>query len=142
MALETIHFRYLKDYIDQLIINKGVIYVKSPELVIEKMKIDFLVKLAFRFYSILYSSDKYASYIKAGEKEEMIDSEKDYQPILKEIFHQINLSDSDHKVSCLNCKCEIPLADIVVKGDNLPVCNECLHEISLEMDLWEKVYNP
>ena len=140
MALENIHIRYLKDYIDQLIINKGVIYVKNPEIIIEKIKIDFLVKLAFRFYSKLYSSEKYASYLKDGENENMIDSDKDYQPILQTIFSSINANKQENSVQCLNCKVEIPINELVMTGDNLPICKDCQKEIGLEMDIWEKVF--
>ena len=140
MALENIHIKYLKDYIDQLIINQGILYVKNPELVIEKIKIDFLVKLAFRFYSKLYSSEKYASYLRESEKENFIDSDKEYQPILQSMFCLINTSKRENEVQCLNCSTEIPLRELSISGDNLPICPDCQLEIGLEMDIWEKVF--
>ena len=140
MALENIHIKYLKEFIDQLIINKGIIHVKNPELVIEKIKIDFLVKLAFRFYSKLYSSEKYASYLKESEKDSFIDSDKAYQPILQGMFSLINSNKQENEVQCLNCSAEIPLSVLARSGDNLPICSDCQLEIGVEMDIWEKVF--
>jgi|GEM_PF-1921102 len=140
MALENIHIKFLKNYIDQLIINKGVIHVKNPELVIEKIKVDFLIKLAFRFYSKLYSSEKYASYLKESEKENFIDSDKEYQPILQCMFSLINSKKQEKDVQCLNCGVEISLETLSNYGDNLPICTDCQMEIGLEMDIWEKVF--
>ena len=140
MALENIHIRYLKEYIDQLIINKGIIYVKNPEIIIEKIKIDFLVKLAFRFYSKLYSSEKYASYLKESEQDNFIDSDKEYQPILQCMFSLITERKQEKDVQCLNCGCDIPLNSLEKSGDNLPLCPDCQSEIGIEMDIWEKVF--
>ncbi|MCL2063647.1 MAG: hypothetical protein FWG98_04680 [Candidatus Cloacimonetes bacterium] len=140
MALENIHIKYLKDYIDQLIINQGILQVKNPELVIEKIKVDFLVKLAFRFYSKLYSSEKYASYLRESEKENFINSDKEYQPILQCMFSLINTRKQEKEVQCLNCATEIPLKELSISGDNLPICSDCQLEIGLEMDIWEKVF--
>jgi len=141
MALENIHIKYLKEFIDQLILNKGIIRVKNPELVIEKIKVDFLLKLAFRFYSKLYSSEKYASYLKEKEEDNFIESDKDYQPI---ITNMINLFKSENKrgdvVQCLNCSTDISVRDLERAGDNLPICESCQKEIGIEMDIWEKVF--
>ena len=140
MPLENIHIKYLKDYIDQLIINKGIIRVKNPELVIEKIKIDFLVKLAFRFYSKLYGSEKYASYLKASEKDNFIESDKDYQPILQNMLSVFSSDKRSEIVQCLNCGVDVSLKELEKSGDNLPICSNCQLDIGLEMDIWEKVF--
>ena len=141
MALENIHIKYLKEFIDQLIINKGILKVKNPELVIEKIKIDFLVKLAFRFYSKLYNSEKYASYLIASEKENFIDSsDKDFQPILQNMLKLLKIGKHEENVNCLNCGEDISLIELERSGDNLPICDKCQSEIGFEMDIWEKVF--
>ena len=140
MALEKIHIIYLKDFIDQLIINKGVIFVDNPEKIIEKIKIDFLVKLAFRFYSKLYSSEKYASYLKESEKDIDLGNNKEYQPILQKVISLINSCEQENIIQCLNCGTDITLKELEKSGDNLPVCSECQLQIGMEMDIWEKVF--
>jgi len=138
MALEKIHITYLKDFIDQLIINKGIIQVANPERVIEKVKIDFLVKLAFRFYSKLYSSEKYASYLK---KTEYSYKEKEYQHILQDMINIMNDAEAEQHLQCLNCGSSITIDELKKQGDCLPVCINCQDEIGLEMDIWEKVFD-
>jgi hypothetical protein len=140
MALENIHIVYLKEFIDQLIINKGIIHVKNPEMVIEKIKIDFLVKLAFRFYSKLYSSEKYASYLKESEEDSFLSATKNYQPILQNMLKMFSCTKQDKIVQCLNCGDNISLVELEKSGDNLPICTKCQSEIGLEMDIWEKVF--
>lgn len=63
MPLQPTHLLLLKEYIDELIVNSGIIKVNNPERVVEKVKVDFLVKLAFRFYSKLYNSEKFFPFI-------------------------------------------------------------------------------
>ena len=140
MALENIHIKYLKEFIDELIINKGILRVKNPELVIEKIKIDFLIKLAFRFYSKLYSSEKYASYLQQSEKENFMEAGKDFQPILQNMLKLLKFNKQDEVVNCLNCGDNIALRDLERSGDNLPICEKCQSEIGLEMDIWERVF--
>jgi len=140
MALENIHITYLKEFIDQLIINKGVIKVRNPELVIEKVKIDFLVKLAFRFYSKLYNSEKYSSYLLESEKNQFEDCDIAHQPIIQSVFNTFNSNHQNEDVQCLNCGKEIRFADLVKSGDNLPICKDCHDEIGMEIDIWEKIF--
>ncbi|MDD4156611.1 MAG: hypothetical protein PHY08_08580 [Candidatus Cloacimonetes bacterium] len=141
MALEKIHITYLKEFIDQLIINKGIIQVAHPERVIEKIKIDFLVKLAFRFYSKLYSSEKYASYLKITEDYIKNSDEKEYQHILQDMLNIMNEAETEHTLQCLNCGAAINIEEIKKLGDCLPLCSDCQNEIGLEMDIWEKVFD-
>lgn len=140
MALEKIHITYLKDFIDQLIINKGIIQVNNPERVIEKVKIDFLIKLAFRFYSKLYSSEKYASYLKKTEENYGNSGNKEYQHILQDMLNIMNEAEAEHILQCLNCGTSITIDELEKLGDSLPVCTNCQDEIGLELDIWEKIF--
>ena len=51
MALKNIHITYLKRFLDELILTKGILKIENPERIVEKIKMDYLIKLAFRFYS-------------------------------------------------------------------------------------------
>jgi len=138
MALERIHINYLKEFIDQLILNKGIITIKNPELVVDKIKIDFLVKLAFRFYSKLYSSEKYASYLEKSQKEFFEDCEKEYQPIFQSMLNIMYIRKQEAIIQCLNCGADMALSSM--SGDNLPICAICQDDIGFEMEIWEKVF--
>ncbi|MCL1826845.1 MAG: hypothetical protein FWG20_02285 [Candidatus Cloacimonetes bacterium] len=138
MALERIHINYLKEYINQLILNQGVINIKNPELVVDKIKVDFLVKLAFRFYSKLYSSEKYASYLKETENPQFEDCEKEYQPILQSMLNVMYLRKQEAVVQCLNCGADIAIKSM--SGDRMPICDNCQEDIGMEMDVWEKIF--
>ena len=138
MALERIHINYLKEYIDQLILNKGIITIKNPELVVDKIKVDFLVKLAFRFYSKLYSSEKYATYLVESEKEYFDDCEKQHQPIFQSMLNVMYLRKQEAVIQCLNCGNDVALKSLT--GDNLPICGNCQLDIGFEMEIWEKIF--
>ena len=138
MALEKIHINYLKEYIDQLILNKGIIQVRNPELVVDKIKVDLLVKLAFRFYAKLYSSEKYASYIVKGEKEYFDDCDKEHQPIFQSMLNVMYLRKQEAVIQCLNCSTDIALSSL--SGDNLPICSKCQDELGMELEIWETIF--
>ena len=141
MALNNIHIIYLKQFIDQLIINKGIIKIDNPERIVDKIKMDYLVKLAFRFYSKLYNSEKYASYLKIGEYDSPAAADADYQPVFQNILTQLNSTKSDTVVQCLNCGVEIHTKDLQNLGTDLPVCSKCYKDIGIEFDIWQKVFD-
>jgi hypothetical protein len=143
MGLKSIHITYLKKYIDQLIISKGVLQVENPEIIVDKVKIDYLSKLAFRFYSVLYSSEKYSDFIKASEKTVSEDNSGEHAPMFH-VLHEIisNISESENKnIQCLNCGVDIPIAVFLKNKDGLPICDECLKSIGREFSVWENIFD-
>jgi hypothetical protein len=139
MALESIHIKILKGFIDELILNSGVIKIDNPERVVEKVKIDYLVKLAFRFYSKLYSSEKYASHLK-DTIEHLNDDYYNKQPIFQSFLHQLQTENEETPIQCLNCNALISIKDLKNQGDSMPLCKDCQDTIGLEMEIWEKVF--
>ena len=141
MALNKIHITHLRNFIDELIITKGVLKIENPEKVIEKVRVDYLIKLAFRFYSKLYSSEKYANHIKICENNIELDDGKRCQPIIQNILSLMSSEDADQDIQCLNCGIAIPIKELEKSGDSLPVCSTCEDEIGLELDIWERVFD-
>ncbi len=137
MALENIHLTILKEYIDELIINAGILKIENPEKVIEKVKIDFLVKLAFRFYSKLYSSEKYSSFL--HDTIDHLDNPNDKKAIFQDLMNTIHKNSSDN-IQCLNCNILISQDQMKFIGDSLPLCTDCQNTIGLEMEIWEKIF--
>ena len=138
MALKKIHIAYLKRFLGELIINKGVIRIDNPEQIVEKVKMDYLLKLAFRLYSRLYNCEKYANYIKDSEIDYAIDDDKEYQPVLQNLLSRIN-TDPTTTISCLNCGVDITPDELRNIGTDLPLCPACYNNIGLEFDIWQKV---
>lgn len=139
MALESIHIKILKGFIDDLILNSGIIKITNPERVVEKVKIDYLVKLAFRFYSKLYSSEKYTSYLKETI-DHLHDENADHQPIFQSFLSHLTQDDEDTPIQCLNCGTLISVKQLKTQGDCMPLCPDCQDTIGLEMEIWEKVF--
>jgi len=139
MPLEKIHLTLLKEYIDELIVNSGIIKVNNPERVIEKVKIDFLVKLAFRFYSKLYNSEKYSTLL--YETINKMKNEKEYDhAVFQNLMLEIQNGNHDQTVQCLNCNDLIDSKYLIQSGDNMPLCEACKEYIGQEIDIWEKVF--
>ncbi|MCD4829193.1 MAG: hypothetical protein K8R90_07200, partial [Candidatus Cloacimonetes bacterium] len=65
--MKEIHFNLLREYLDEIIVNNGIIYIPNPEKIIEKVKVDYIVKLAFQFYRKLYSGDIKSPYMNRWE---------------------------------------------------------------------------
>ncbi len=139
MPLENIHLTLLKELIDELIVNSGIIKVSNPERVVEKVKFDFLVKLAFRFYSKLYNSEKYASYL--YETINKIKNKDEYDhAVFQSLMNEIQNDTGVSSVQCLNCNATIPTEELIKSGENMPLCQTCKDHIGLEIDIWEKVF--
>jgi hypothetical protein len=138
MALKKIHLAYLRRFLDELILNQGIVRIENPEQIVEKVKMDYLLKLAIRFYSKLYNSEKYASYIKESEIDYAIDPQKEYQPVLSNILFRLN-PELDATVSCLNCGIDITPNELKSIGTDLPLCPTCFKNIGIEFEIWQKV---
>ena len=141
MALKNIHITYLRRFLDELIINKGILKIDNPERVVEKIKMDYSVKLAFRFYSRMHSSEKYASYLENSEKDYNLHPETQYQAILKDIIVNIKNTEKDQPLQCLNCEADISKAEIESIGADLPICSNCYNSIGVEFDIWQRVFD-
>ncbi|MCB5249825.1 MAG: hypothetical protein RBS16_07860 [Candidatus Cloacimonadales bacterium] len=139
MPLQPTHLLLLKEYIDELIVNSGIIKVNNPERVVEKVKVDFLVKLAFRFYSKLYNSEKFFPFIDEIVKR-LSKGEENYHDIMHDLLDKINNSDEVESVQCLNCNTPISKKELIKSGENMPLCDACKDHIGLEIDIWEKIF--
>ena len=106
MPLQPTHLLLLKEYIDELIVNSGIIKVNNPERVVEKVKVDFLVKLAFRFYSKLYNSEKFFPFIDEIVKR-LSKGEENYHDIMHDLLDKINNSD---EVESFNASIVTPIS--------------------------------
>lgn len=137
MALENIHLTILKEFIDELIINAGILKIENPEKVVEKVKIDYLVKLAFRFYSKLYSSEKYTNYL--HETIDHLEQTNERFAVFQNLMNTIQKKSSD-SIQCLNCNSEISAQHLKMIGDALPLCDNCQDTIGLELEIWEKIF--
>jgi len=140
VSLKNIHITYLRKFLDELILSKGILKIENPERVVEKIKMDYLIKLAFRFYSRMYGSEKYASYLKKSEKDLNLHSETQYQPIFKDIITNIKTTNEGNFLQCLNCGKDISQNDINEIGTDLPLCTTCYDNIGIEFDIWQRVF--
>ena len=141
MSLKNIHITYLKRFLDELILTKGILKIENPERIVEKIKMDYLIKLAFRFYSRMYGSEKYASHIENSEKEFNINPDSQYQPVFKDIIANIKTTDQDSDLQCLNCGATISDKELEAIGTDMPICANCYKSIGLEFDIWQRVFD-
>ena len=139
MALTNTHLTMLKEYIDELIVNSGMIKVQNPERVVEKVKVDFLVKLAFRFYSKLYNSEKFAGYLHdIFDKLDKGNNSK--YDVFQAILDEMKDNDDFTNLQCLNCNASISKEELIKSGENMPLCEKCKDHIVQEIDIWEKIF--
>ncbi|HPY96242.1 MAG TPA: hypothetical protein PL063_03420 [Candidatus Cloacimonadota bacterium] len=139
MALINTHLTMLKEYIDELIVNSGMIKVQNPERVVEKVKVDFLVKLAFRFYSKLYNSEKFAGYLHDIFDKLDKDNNSKYD-VFQAILDEMKDNDDFANLQCLNCNAPISKEELIKSGENMPLCEKCKDHIGQEIDIWEKIF--
>lgn len=150
--MKDIHFQILKEYLDELIINNGMIRVDNPERMIDKVKIEFLVKLAFRFYSKLYRTNitrthrnkwKWFRCINCTDPcddyKESISSKKSElpEPCAKD-------QDTSAEMKCLNCgtlfHSQRPDEEHA-EYTFLPICPKCKKMIGEEIEIWQRLFD-
>jgi len=141
MSLKNVHLSILKGFVDELIATNGVIEMENPDKIVEKVKMDYLAKLACRFYSKMNKSEKYASYLKKYQHSYDIEGDKEYQPVLKYILNDIFFKHKEQSVQCLNCGKDITYAELKRAGTDIPLCDACYKNIGAELDIWEKVFH-
>jgi len=140
MPLRNVHLSILKAFIDELIAKNGVLDIPNPDKIVEKVKIDYLAKLACRFYSKINNSEKYASYLKKYEHSHNIEEDREFQPVLKYILNDIFFKHKEQTIQCLNCGRDITFAELKRAGTDIPLCDECYHNIGTELDIWQRVF--
>jgi len=141
MPLNNIHITLLKRLLEELIISNGVLQIENPDRIVEKVKMDYLAKLACRFYSKMNQSEKYASYLKKYEHNYSIEEDKEFQPVLKYILNDIFFLEKEQTVHCLNCDKNISFSEMKRAGTDIPICDECYKSIGTEFDIWQKVFS-
>ncbi len=137
--MQNLHFNILKNYLDSIIINNGVLTVENPEKIVEKVKLDFLIKLAFRFYKKLYDGEIDSKFSHESEKSdnnivEFYKSEKG----LEGHFPQKN---NQAELVCLNCNKHFYTSEIPKNNNFLPLCSECEKTIGQEIEIWQKLFD-
>ncbi len=134
-----------------MIVNQGILSVDNPDIIVEKVKVDFLIKLAFRFYSKLYSGEVPNFYqnqwewfrctaceTPCDEFKKFTDSSDDDRelpsicPLGKDLVTDIN---------CCNCGKIFPSRKPEDKNLYMPLCDECVNVIGEEMEIWGRLFD-
>jgi hypothetical protein len=140
MGLQNIHITYLKKLIDEMICYNGAVTLENTEKVVDKIKMDYILKLAFRFYKHLLASPQYSTYLKQLDEKTYERSADGYHLALKNIMFILKLEHYDETIPCLNCGKEYHLNEFKSIATDLPICTDCFNSINEELDKWEKVY--
>ncbi len=141
----------MKRYIDELIVKQGILHVENPDVIVEKVKIDFLVKLAFRFYGKLYRGDVPHIYLNQWEWFRCTACETPCEAFKhftgsndenREIPRHCPLGrNSEATIHCCNCGNEF----VSLKPENkqlyMPLCDECVDVIGEEMEIWGRLFD-
>jgi hypothetical protein len=149
--VKEIHFRLLKKYLDEMIVNHGIIKVENPEKIVEKVKIDFLVKLAFRFYRKLYTGEVRNVYMNKWEwfrcsncNDHCEKFKCKFDPDGNEEIDDGTCCKGKNKeatIQCVNC------GDFFTsrKPENdeyyMPLCDNCYDSIGEEIDIWQRLFS-
>ncbi len=147
--MKNIHYKLLKKYLDELIINQGIIKVDNPEKVVDKIKVDFLIKLAFRFYSKLYSNEVRRIY---KNRWEVFRCENCLTPCkVQKYFYNEKFPENEDltcplgkdltaEIQCINCG----VIFLSKKPENneyyMPICNTCHNAIGEELEIWQRLF--
>lgn len=151
--MEHIHYQILKNFFDELIVNQGVLKVENPEKVVEKIKLDYLIKLAFRFYAKLYSNEVIRVYKNKWDWFKCANC-PDKCPVYADIMdnsREKNDSSSlcpkhnndSASMKCINCGA-VFTSKKPEKKENIinyiPLCENCDEEIGQEIEIWENLF--
>ncbi len=135
----NLHFNILKDYLDAIIINNGILKVENPEKIVEKVKLDFLIKLAFRFYKKLYDGE-----IDSQFSQESKDNDNNIVKFYKSekgLEGHFPKKNNKAEIVCLNCNKHFYTSEIPKNNNFLPICEECEKTIGQEIEIWQRLFD-
>jgi len=148
--VKEIHIRLLKEYLDEIIVNNGVLYVANPEQVIEKVRVDYLVKLAFQFYRKLYAGEVRSPYMNRWEWFRCHACTQQCPEYLSGLHDPARPHpfparcplghDDEAELVCLHCGARYPGARPADDGYTMPVCPACQEEIGQELEIWQRLF--
>ena len=138
-----------------MIINNGIITEYNSNAIVDKIKIDYIIKLSFHFYKKLCTESKYFNYLKNWFylRCENCDQQCDnYRKILddkiklenqKKFFEKTLFvcNNKNISISCLNCGKLFKLPDYSQTQLQLPICNYCSNVIKNEIEVWKKLFD-
>jgi len=148
--VKRIHFNLLRTYLDEIIINQGVIRVPNPERVVDKVRVDFLVKLAFRLYRKLYSEDIPSSYMNRWEWFRCSNCESPCDEFLNYMADPDQVQrfpsvctlgrDTLTQLECLNCGKRFSSRKPAEEGLYMSLCDDCQNAIGQEIEIWQRLF--
>ena len=136
--MKAIHFQLLKEYLDEIIIHQGMITVSNPEKIIDKVRIDFLIKLAFHFYHKFHTKK---DLVATKERHISLDKSGNWQSIVRLEKNATSSTDTQREMECINCGAEMPVPDSCIDNPICLICEDCLREIGSEMEIWVKLFD-
>jgi hypothetical protein len=135
----NLHFNILKNYLDSIIINNGILEVENPEKIVEKVKLDFLIKLAFRFYKKLYDGEVDSNFFE--ESKNINNDVVEFYKSEKGLEGHFPRKDNKAELVCLNCNKHFHTTEIPKNNNFLPLCSECEKTIGQEIEIWQKLFD-
>lgn len=114
--------RRIKELVDELIINRGVLNTKSTNIGVDGLNTEQLTGLAFRYYKMIMK----------GESPLDIDLRVDKPQ------NDVIISISDNVKKCIGCN--QPLSDNELR-EKMPVCEACRKKIKVDFDILREIFH-
>ncbi|MDD3050720.1 MAG: hypothetical protein PHR06_06185 [Candidatus Cloacimonetes bacterium] len=149
--MKDIHIRIIKEFLDEMIVNEGVLKLEFPEKKIHKIKLDYLAKLAFKFYRKLHTNSDFTEYLQnwkflkckycPDKCDYFLELEKQADVSAEEINSLLTQCKQPViSLTCLNCDASFHTESNYCESQ-LPLCSECRDLIGKELEVWKKVFD-